>query len=440
MTENNNPLSSLTKKIVVIGGGSAGLAAALEANRHGTAPDDILIIERDRELGGILNQCIHAGFGLHLFGEELTGPEYAERFINEVKEKKIGYVTNSMVLSLSPDRTVTFISPSLGFCRLRADAVVLAMGCRERTRGALNIPGTRPAGIFSAGTAQRYVNIDGWMPGKKVVILGSGDIGLIMARRMTLEGATVLRVCEIMPYSGGLARNIAQCLDDFNIPLYLSHTVTEIRGRERVEGVVIAKVDENMRPISGTEEYVACDTLLLSVGLIPENELTRGAGIAIDPVTGGASVNQYMETSIQGIFACGNALQVHDLVDFVTLESYSAGRSAAAYVLGKLKTDDDIIKTKAGEGIRYIVPQTLERSALKGVKLFFRVSSIYRDVIIRLTAKVNIDGESAVINIKDFKKRIVTPGEMENIEISEKIAASLQDASEIGVELCKKEI
>lgn len=434
--ENQSNLSISYKKIIVIGGGPAGLAAALEANRSGIAPDNILIIERDRELGGILNQCIHAGFGLHLFGEELTGPEYAERFINEVKEKKIGYATNSMVLSLSPDRTVTFISPSLGFCRMRADAIILAMGCRERTRGALNIPGTRPAGIFSAGTAQRYVNIEGWMPGKKVVILGSGDIGLIMARRMTLEGAKVLRVCEIMPYSGGLARNIAQCLDDFNIPLYLSHTVTEIRGKERVEGVVISKADENLRPVNGTEEYVECDTLLLSVGLIPENELTRGGGIMIDPVTGGASVNQYMETSVRGIFACGNALQVHDLVDYVTLEAYAAGKAAAAFALGEFCEDCDTIRTKAGNGIRYIVPQIIARSALTGVKLFFRTDNIYRDTVIRLTAKAGDDSGSAVI--REYKKRIVTPGEMEHIEINEKTAALLHEASEIGVELCKK--
>lgn len=434
--ENQSNLSVLYKKIIVVGGGPAGLAAALEANRSGIAPDDILIIERDRELGGILNQCIHAGFGLHLFGEELTGPEYAERFINEVKEKKIGYATNSMVLSLSPDRTVTFISPSLGFCRMRADAVVLAMGCRERTRGALNIPGTRPAGIFSAGTAQRYVNIEGWMPGKKVVILGSGDIGLIMARRMTLEGAKVLRVCEIMPYSGGLARNIAQCLDDFNIPLYLSHTVTEIRGKERVEGVVISKADENLRPVSGTEEYVECDTLLLSVGLIPENELTRGAGIIIDPVTGGASVNQSMETSVRGVFACGNALQVHDLVDYVTLEAYAAGKAAASFALGKYCEECDMIKTKAGNGIRYIVPQIIARNALTGVKLFFRTDNIYRDTIIRLTAKTGDESVPAVI--REYKKRIVTPGEMEHIEINEKTADLLREASEIGVELCKK--
>lgn len=426
------------KKIIIIGGGPAGLAAALEAYRRGTAADDILILERDRELGGILNQCIHAGFGLHLFGEELTGPEYSGRFIKQVRDAGIGFAVNAMVLSVSAERIVTFVSPDTGFCRMQAEAVVLAMGCRERTRGALNIPGTRPAGIFTAGTAQRYVNIEGWMPGKRAVILGSGDIGLIMARRLTLEGANVLRVCEIMPYSGGLARNIAQCLDDFGIPLYLSHTVTEIRGRERVEGVVVAEVDEKMRPIQGTEEYVECDTLLLSVGLIPENELTRGAGIEIDPVTGGAAVNQYMETSVPGIFACGNALQVHDLVDFVTLEAYRAGGSAAAFAAGERHAQGGRIITKAGEGIRYIVPQKIDSPFYDSIKLFFRVTGIFRDVTVKITA---CDYDGSIITLKEVKKRIVTPGEMENIEIkiNERIAAQLSGASWIGAELCIKE-
>ena len=425
----------MTKKLVIVGGGPAGLAAALEANRNGIAPDDILIIERDRELGGILNQCIHAGFGLHMFGEELTGPEYSGRFIEEVKAAKIGYVTNSMVLSISDDRTVTFVSPEMGFVRMKAGAVVICTGCRERTRGALNIPGNRPAGIYSAGTAQRYVNIEGFMPGKKVVILGSGDIGLIMARRMTLEGAKVLRVCELMPYSGGLARNIAQCLDDFDIPLYLSHTVTEIRGKERVEGVVISEVDENRRPIPGTEEYVECDTLMLSVGLIPENELAKSAGIALDRVTGGAVVNQYNETSVPGIFACGNALHVHDLVDFVTREAYTAGRSAAEFVNnGGFGVTDGEILCKATGGVRYCVPHKLAyTSNPEDVKFFIRVDNIYKNVKLEIRA-----GEQV---LKSVSKRSVAPGEMESLTIGAADAAKLFEAGvkELEVTMIKKE-
>jgi len=419
-----------TKKLVVIGGGPAGLAAAIEAAKSGIAVEDILIIERDREPGGILNQCIHAGFGLHMFGEELTGPEYAGRFVKEARDMGIEILTDSMVIGLSEDRVLTFVSPKMGFCRMQADAVILAMGCRERTRGALNIPGNRPAGIFSAGTAQRYVNIEGWMPGKKVVILGSGDIGLIMARRMTLEGAEVLRVCEVMPYSGGLARNIAQCLDDFNIPLYLSHTVTEIRGKDRVEAVVIAQVDDKRQPIPGTEEVVECDTLLLSVGLIPENELTRGAGIAIDPVTSGAVVNQFMETSVPGIFACGNVLQVHDLVDFVTMEARRAGAAAAHRITQGLPVAE-AVSAKAGEGVRYVVPQRLLKDdSLAETKLFFRVTNIYRDVKICLS----VDGEV----VKTANRRIVTPGEMENLSLDEALTEKLRSASEIEVSICKK--
>ncbi|MBQ8552420.1 MAG: FAD-dependent oxidoreductase [Clostridia bacterium] len=408
------------KQLVIVGGGPAGLAAAMEAFRNGIAPDDILIIERDRELGGILNQCIHAGFGLHMFGEELTGPEYSGRFIEEVKNAGVGYVTNSMVLSISDERIVTFVSPEMGFVRMKAGAVVICTGCRERTRGALNIPGTRPAGIYSAGTAQRYVNIEGFMPGKRVVILGSGDIGLIMARRMTLEGAKVLRVCELMPYSGGLARNIAQCLDDFDIPLYLSHTVTEIRGKERVEGVVISKVDENRRPIPGTEEYVECDTLLLSVGLIPENELAKLAGIELDRITGGAVVNQYNETTVKGIFACGNALHVHDLVDFVTREAYTAGRSAAKFIKDggfEVATGEIICKTSGG--VRYTVPQKLIKSVTvpEELKFYMRVDNIYKNVKLELHA----GGET----LKSVKKRSVAPGEMESLTLGAAECAKL---------------
>lgn len=421
----------IEKRLIVIGGGPAGLAAAISACESGIAPGDILVIERDRELGGILNQCIHAGFGLHLFGEELTGPEYAGRFVHRLYELGIDYVCDSMVIGLSEDRVVSFVSPKMGFCRMRAGAVVLAMGCRERTRGALNIPGTRPAGIFSAGTAQRFVNIEGWMPGKRVVILGSGDIGLIMARRLTLEGAQVLRVCEVMPYSGGLARNIAQCLDDFGIPLYLSHTVTEIRGRDRVESVVIAEVDENRNPIAGTEEVVECDTLLLSVGLIPENELTRGAGIEMDPVTGGAVVNQFMETSAPGVFACGNVLQVHDLVDFVTEESRRAGAAAAKSLIDGLRHGGAAIPARAGAGVRYVVPQKLASDGdLEGVKLFFRVSGIFRDAELLLKA----DGEV----IRSLKRRVMTPGEMENILLRAEDAEKIRRASEIEVSVWKK--
>jgi NADPH-dependent 2,4-dienoyl-CoA reductase/sulfur reductase-like enzyme len=428
------------KKLVIVGGGPAGLAAALEAMRTGIPSGDILIIERDRELGGILNQCIHTGFGLHLFGEELSGPEYSGRFIDEVKKAGIGYVTNSMVLSVSDDRIVTFVSPELGFVRMKAGAIVLCTGCRERTRGALNIPGTRPAGIYSAGTAQRFVNIEGFMPGNRIVILGSGDIGLIMARRLTLEGAKVLRVCEIMPYSGGLARNIAQCLNDFDIPLRLSHTVTEIRGRERVEGVVISKVDENRRPIPGSEEYVECDTLLLSVGLIPENELAKSAGIKLDPITGGAVVNQFNETSVPGIFACGNALHVHDLVDFVTREAYVAGKSAAEFIqnadkINKPYNKREEILCKANNGVRYVIPQklVLTEKIEDGLKFYFRVDNIYKKVKIQLVCGGEI--------IKSVSKASVAPGEMESLALDAAAYRHIYslDAKELEIRLVKTE-
>lgn len=427
---------TINKKIIVIGGGPAGLAAALEAHRSGIEPDEILIIERDKELGGILNQCIHAGFGLHFFGEELTGPEYSGRFIEMVKEAGIGYLTGAMALGVSADREVTFVSPETGYVTAKAGAIVLAMGCRERTRGAIGIPGTRPQGVFTAGTAQRFVNIEGILPGRRIVILGSGDIGLIMARRLTLEGAKVLCVCEIMPYSSGLARNIAQCLNDFGIPLYLSHTVTEIRGKNRVEGVVISQVDENRKPIPGTERYIECDTLLLSVGLIPENELSRAAGVQLDDVTGGPIVDQYLQTSIPGVFACGNVLQVHDLVDYVTREAFSAGRSAANYVLGKAGLYDGarVIPTLPGEGLRYVVPQRIvipENEPVGEVHLFYRSTATYRDVKVVVSAGGEV--------LRTLRRKIVTPGEMENCiltaEITEKLRAG---AGELRVDIVRE--
>lgn len=413
----------ISKQIVIIGAGPAGLAAAIAAKRAGVSEKEILVLERDSVPGGILNQCIHAGFGLARFGEELTGPEYAGRFIDEAKEENIEIITDTMVLSVTEDKLVTFVSPKLGYDSVQAKAVILAMGCRERTRGALNIPGFRPSGVFTAGTAQRYVNIEGYMPGKRVVILGSGDIGLIMARRMTLEGAKVLCVAEIMPYSGGLARNIVQCLDDFNIPLLLSHTVVDIKGRERVEGVTIAQVDEanGRKVIPGTEQYFECDTLLLSVGLIPENELTRGAGVEIDPMTSGASVNQHRETAVSGIFSCGNVLHVHDLVDYVSGEAELAGTAAAKYVLDRMPEAKKEIKLKAGSGVRYTVPQRIDVDGSgDDVTVYFRSSMIMR------TAKIVLKTNSGEV-LLEKKKPIVTPGEMETVKINGGILADLCD-------------
>ncbi|MBQ8210891.1 MAG: FAD-dependent oxidoreductase [Clostridia bacterium] len=409
--------------LVVVGGGPAGMAAALKAKECGV--EKIVILERAETLGGILEQCIHTGFGLHYFGEELSGPEYAARFIDLVKETDIDVKINTMVLSVNDDKVVTAVNTVDGLIQIQAKAVILAMGCRERPRGALQIAGTRASGIMTAGTAQKYVNIDGYMPGKKVVILGSGDIGLIMARRMTLEGAEVKVVCELMPFSGGLTRNIVQCLDDFGIPLRLSTTVIETHGKERLEGVTIAQVDNKLQPIPGTEEYIECDTLMLSVGLIPENELTKQAGIELDRITNGAVVNEMRETEVEGIFACGNVLQVHDLVDYVTLESQIAGEGAARYILGKNTDEKVYINTTPENGVRYIVPQKVNIKSKEDVKLYFRVGAIYKNK--KLT--VEVDG-----NILSSKKKVkLAPGEMENVVIPASVLATLNKNSTIKV-------
>ena len=394
--------------LVVVGGGPAGMAAALKAKECGI--EKILICERDETLGGILEQCIHTGFGLHYFGEELSGPEYAARFIEQIEQTDIDVKVNTMVLDITTNNDVIAINKDDGLMEISATAIVLAMGCRERPRGAISIPGTRPAGVMTAGTAQRYANIEGYLAGKEVVILGSGDIGLIMARRMTLEGAKVKMVCELMPYSGGLTRNIVQCLEDFDIPLKLSHTVTQIHGEDRVEGVTISKVDANLKPIPGTEEYVPCDTLMLSVGLLPENELSRSVGIYLDRITGGAIVDQYRETNHEGVFACGNVLHVHDLVDFVTQESQIAGEGAANYIKGQKAYSDYKIHTKGINGVRYVVPQRIcIDDSEKPVKLYFRVGQVFTNATVKVTKNGNV--------IYAKKKRKLAPGEMENIII-----------------------
>ena len=394
-------------QLAIIGGGPAGLAAAIAAREKGL--EDILIIERDKELGGILNQCIHAGFGLHTFGQELTGPEYAGRFIDRVQQMHIPYLLRTMVLDLSEDRVLTVTGPETGLIQIQAQAVILAMGCRERPRGALNIPGYRPAGIYSAGTAQRLVNMEGFMPGKNVVILGSGDIGLIMARRMTLEGAKVHAVAEVLPYSGGLKRNIVQCLEDFDIPLYLSTTVVDIHGRERLEGVTLARVDENRRPIPGTEQHIPCDTLLLSVGLLPENELSSAAGVRLSGVTGGPEVTDRLATSIPGVFACGNVLHVHDLVDFVSQEAQKAGENAALYLQGA-RAGSRSVRLEGKNGVRYTVPQSMDPENMdETVTVRFRVAQPYRDVALAAYA----DG----VLLRRIPKRILTPGEMEQFPL-----------------------
>ena len=414
--------------IVIIGGGPAGLAAAISAKKSGV--DSVLILERDKELGGILNQCIHNGFGLHTFKEELTGPEYAGRFIDQAKELNIEYKLNTMVMDISPQKVVTAMNREEGLFEIQAKAVVLAMGCRERSRGALNIPGYRPAGIFSAGTAQRLVNIEGYMPGREVVILGSGDIGLIMARRMTFEGAKVKVVAELMPYSGGLKRNIVQCLDDYDIPLKLSHTVVDIKGKERLEGITLAQVDGHGKPIPGTEEEYSCDTLLLSVGLIPENEISRGMGVDMNPVTSGPKVNESLETNIEGVFACGNVLHVHDLVDFVSEEAGTAGRNAAEYVkLGEERRQGGKeIKMNPVAGVRYTVPGTINVDRMdENLTVRFRVGGVYKNCYIR----AYFDDERVIHR----KRPVVAPGEMEEIKLTKEQLLKYPDLQTITVKI-----
>lgn len=397
--------------VVVLGGGPAGLAAAVEAKKDGA--NDVLIVERDRELGGILNQCIHNGFGLHTFNEELTGPEYAERYIKQALELGIPYYLNTMVLDLIDNgeiKTIHVINEENGYMTIETKAVVLTMGCRERTSGAIGIPGYRPAGVFTAGTAQRFINMEGYMPGKEVVILGSGDIGLIMARRMTLEGANVKAVCELMPYSNGLVRNIVQCLDDYDIPLKLSHTITFIHGKDRLEGVTVAQVDDRLKPIPGTDEYIPCDTLLLSVGLIPENEITRNAGIEMDRRTNGPVVGELRQTSVPGVFACGNVVHVHDLVDFVSEESVLAGKGASMYIKGQLDSENTFTTTN-GDGIGYVVPQQVAmKNVDETVTFYMRVRQVFKDKVVNAYI-----GDQLIATKKEKK---LLPAEMVNFKIA----------------------
>ncbi|MDO4437873.1 MAG: FAD-dependent oxidoreductase [Eubacteriales bacterium] len=416
--------------IVVIGGGPAGLAAATSAKENGC--DSILILERDKELGGILNQCIHNGFGLHTFKEELTGPEYAGGFIDRVNELEIEYKLNTMVMDISRDKVITAMNSEDGLFEIQAKAIILCMGCRERARGALNIPGYRPAGIFSAGTAQRLVNMEGYLPGREVVILGSGDIGLIMARRMTLEGAKVKLVAELMPYSGGLKRNIVQCLDDFGIPLKLSHTVVDIDGKERLKGVTIAAVDENGRPIHGTEEYISCDTLLLSVGLIPENELSNGLGIEMDKVTNGPAVNESLETSLEGVFACGNVLHVHDLVDYVSEEAKIAGENAVRYVSGQYaESTEKLVNIVPENGVRYTVPKFIRTENMpENLTVRFRVGGVVKDCYI----STYFDD----ICVMRKKRPVVAPGEMEEVKIARDLLNQNPDLKQITIRIEKE--
>lgn len=412
--------------LVIVGGGPAGLAAAIAAKDNGI--DSILIIERDRELGGILNQCIHNGFGLHTFKEELTGPEYASRFIAQVEERGIEYKLNTMVMDISNDKVVTAMNSTDGMFTVEAKAVVLAMGCRERSRGALNIPGYRPAGIFSAGTAQRLVNIEGYMPGRRVVILGSGDIGLIMARRMTLEGAKVLAVAELMPYSGGLKRNIVQCLNDFDIPLYLSHTVVDIQGKERVEGITIAEVGSDRKPIPGTEIHYDCDTLLLSCGLLPENELSKTAGVDLSPITSGPVVNDSLETNIPGVFACGNVLHVHDLVDFVSQEATNAGKNAAKYIKEGEVTSAKQIEILPVDGVRYTVPKYVRPEVIDDtLTVRFRVGQVFKGCAI-----ATYFGDTL---ISKRKRPVMAPGEMEQVVLKKSQLAEYPDIENITIKI-----
>ena len=408
--------------VVVIGGGPAGLGAAVEAKRNGAK--SVLIIERDRELGGILNQCIHNGFGLHEFKEELTGPEYAGRFIKMAKEENIDYMLNTMVLNITESKAIEALGEE-GLLDIEADSIVLAMGCRERTRGAIDIAGYRPAGVYTAGAAQRLCNMEGYMVGKEVVIFGSGDIGLIMARRMTLEGAKVKAVIERKPHSSGLNRNIVQCLNDYDIPLKLTTTISYIHGKERVSGVTINQVDKNKNPIKGTEEFIKCDTVLLSVGLISENELSVDVGVKLDRKTSGPIVNNTMETNIDGIFACGNVVHVHDLVDFVTKESKIAGKNAALYSLNKLNINETV-KTSPGEGIGYIVPQNIDTKYNDDINLFMRVKNVCKNK--KIVVK---DGDKIIL---EKKRKHMIPSEMESININKELLKQITGNISVSVE------
>lgn len=418
---------TMKKDLVIIGGGPAGLAAAIAARENGV--EDLLLLERDSRLGGILNQCIHNGFGLHTFKEELTGPEYAGRYMEKVKALEIPCKLNTMVVDLAAEgnlKKVTAMNREEGLYDIEAKAVILAMGCRERARGALNIPGYRPAGIYSAGTAQRYVNMEGRMPGKEVVILGSGDIGLIMARRMTLEGAKVKLVAELQPYSGGLKRNIVQCLDDFGIPLKLSHTVVDIKGKERVEGVTVARVDQDGKPIPGTEEEISCDTLLLSCGLIPENELSDSLGVNLNPVTGGPFVNESLETDREGVFACGNVLHVHDLVDYVSQEAAQAGKNAAAYLCGSLARGEKEVPVRGGDGVRYTVPASIDVARMEeNQTVRFRVGNVYRNAAVEVACGGQV--------LRSLKKQVLAPGEMEQVILKKPELENIVGLDEITI-------